>query len=101
MTGSLNMSGNSISYVDNPTRQRDAVNKNYVDNIATTTSASYRGNGAVSWSQLTNHLEQIMRPLATREYVNNLEEYIDNFIVSSKVYVDSLRHKPVIIMRVE
>ena len=38
MTGNLgNMGGNSISNIDNPSRQRDAANKNYVDIIIMST----------------------------------------------------------------
>ena len=37
MTGSLNMAGKSISNIDYPTRQRDAANHNYVDDITTAT----------------------------------------------------------------
>ena len=31
---------------------------------------SYRGDEAVSWAQLTNHIERTMRSLATLDYVN-------------------------------
>ena len=36
MTGSLDMGGNSITNISNPTRKKDVVNKSHVDNVVTT-----------------------------------------------------------------
>ena len=80
MTGILSMSGNNITQLGDPVRDRDAVNKSYVDTrmlnkngdemmgvlnmngrllhgLSVDYPLSYRGDEAVSWSQLTNHIE--------------------------------------------
>ena len=93
ITGNLGMIGNNITQLAGPIRHRDADHKVYVDTqtlskyggemrddlnmndrllhgLPVESSPSYRGDEAVSWAQLTNHVQQTLRPFASREYAD-------------------------------
>ena len=103
MTGNLSMSGNTITQLGDPVRDRDAVHKSYVDDRMFNKSGdemmgvlnmngwllhglsidyppNYRGDEAVSWSQLTNHIERILRSFATRGYVDGILGSTSEFV---------------------
>ena len=81
MTGSLDMGGNSITNISNPTRKKDVVNKSHVDNTITVLRSYIESKADVcvnkSGDQMTgnlsmggNNITQLVDPVRDRDAAN-------------------------------